>query len=116
MKADNDREPGWMAIKEKLQDGTLKVFRDAAPQLCRFMRLLQYDENKMSDVADKPHDLTHSPDSLRYFSIMRRRTPKIVQVTRKENYFTHDIELKKRPVGKVRINGNVFKGGWNGWN
>lgn len=112
-RSDNNRESGWLAIKEMLEDHSLRIFRGAAPDLCRCMRLLQYDETKLNDVCNIPHDITHSPDSLRYFAIMRTRKANFVRVERKENHFTHDIE-EKRNNRRLYVNPKVFKGGWNG--
>ena len=114
MRSDNNREAGWMAIKEMLQDHGLLIFRGAAPELNKCMALLQYDENKLNDVAKEPHDITHSPDALRYFAIMRQHRAKGVKVVPRENYFTHDIEPKKARAKRVHINPKVFRGGWNG--
>lgn len=112
-KSDNNREAGWMAIKEMLEDGSLRMFRGAAPELNRCMRLLQYDDKKANDVCNEPHDITHSPDSLRYYCIMRKQSARVKAKAHKENYFTHDIEPKKQ-YRKVSIKPKVFVGGWNG--
>lgn len=72
-KTANDRETGWLAVKELLRpraDGTprLKIFRTCRT-LLRCLPLLQYDEKKPCDVANEPHDITHAPDALRGFAI-----------------------------------------------
>ena len=80
-KTANDRETGWLALKELLRmrtDGTprLKIFRTCLT-LLRCLPLLQYDETKPCDVATEPHDITHAPDALRGFAIyFARPTPK----------------------------------------
>ncbi len=72
-KSNNDREAGWLAIKELLKlDGNkearLKVFRNCR-RLINDLPQLQYDKKRTSDVANEPHDITHVPDALRYFAI-----------------------------------------------
>lgn len=80
-KANNDRISGWMAIKEllkvrerllpdgtKVKDARLHIFRNCS-NLIRTLPLLQFDEKKVNDVANEPHEVTHAPDALRYFAI-----------------------------------------------
>ena len=74
-KADNNRESGWLSVKEWLkiikdEQGTttskLKIF-NTCTNLIRTLPALQYDDKKPNDVANEPHELTHGPDALRYF-------------------------------------------------
>lgn len=72
-KSSNDREAGWLAIKELLalrSDGTvrLKIFRNCV-NLIKNLPLLQFDEKRPNDCANEPHEITHDPDALRYFAI-----------------------------------------------
>lgn len=71
VKADNARVQGWAAVKE-----LLKVQADGKPNLIVFntcerliecMKCLMHDEVNPNDVSKKPHEITHSPDALRYF-------------------------------------------------
>ena len=73
--ASNQRVQGWMIVKE-----FLKVRRDGKPGMvifkdCRRLILnlpaLQHDEKNPSDCAKEPHDITHSPDAIRYGLIYR---------------------------------------------
>lgn len=77
-KADNNRETGWLAVHE-----WLKVFEDEQGQmtsrvhifsncvnLIRTLPAVQHDEKHPNDVAIEPHELTHAPDSFRYFCTM----------------------------------------------
>lgn len=75
--SNNDRIAGWLAIKELLKDslqvdGTmspkLKIFRNCT-NLIRTLPQLQFDDKKINDAANEPHEITHAPDSLRYFAI-----------------------------------------------
>lgn len=72
--ADNNRVSGWMNLKEWLkpcQDeqgqraARLRIF-STCRELIRTLPALQRDEKNVSDCATEPHDLTHSPDALRY--------------------------------------------------
>ena len=72
-KSNNDREAGWLAIRELLKtnrDGfaRLKVFRTCT-RLINDLPQLQHDAKKPTDCATEPHDITHVPDALRYFAI-----------------------------------------------
>ena len=72
VKADNNRNQGWSALKElfKLRpDGlpSLRIF-DTCGTLIDCVKSLQHDKNDPNDVMDKPHDITHGPDALRYFA------------------------------------------------
>lgn len=84
MKATSDRIDGWLNLKEWLkpfdtideQTGVtvktarLKVFSNCV-NLIRTLPLLQHDEKDPNDVATEPHEITHAPDSIRYFFTMR---------------------------------------------
>jgi len=84
VKSNNDRVQGWYNIKEWLQvfdtkdsqtgldvkSTRLKIWKNCAI-LIKNLPLLQHDEKKTNDVANEPHELTHSPDALRYFCSMR---------------------------------------------
>lgn len=72
-KSNNDREAGWLAIRELLKpnkDGfaRLKIFRTCT-RLINDLPQLQHDAKKPTDCANEPHDITHVPDALRYFAI-----------------------------------------------
>jgi phage terminase large subunit len=72
IKANNDRISGWMAIHEllKINDGKAKlhIFRNCT-NLIRCLPQAQFDDKKPNDVANEPHEITHSLDGLRYFAI-----------------------------------------------
>ncbi len=72
-KSNNDREAGWLAIRELLKpnkDGfaRLKIFWSCT-RLISDLTQLQHDKKKPTDCATEPHDITHVPDALRYFAI-----------------------------------------------
>ena len=69
----NNRETGWLALKELLkirEDGTprLRIFRQCR-ELCRCLPMLQIDPDAPTDVLTEPHAITHAPDALRGFAI-----------------------------------------------
>jgi phage terminase large subunit len=75
-KAAGDRVQGWYALKEYLhpvrgiqgeQTARLKI-SPRCRNLIRTLPALQYDPNRPNDAAVQPHELTHAPDALRYFT------------------------------------------------
>ena len=75
LKASNSRIQGWLALKELMKlrkDGKpgLIIFSDCK-SLIEFLSALQHDTKNPSDCAKEPHEITHAPDALRYFAVMR---------------------------------------------
>lgn len=110
IKADNNREAGWMAVKTRLAQNKLKIFQGRGNQLSYCMRLLQHDEVRVNDVAKNPHDITHLPDSLRYFCIMRTQKAKITPVRTSANIIDQRGSTVVRRSG-FRVNLSGLKGG-----
>ena len=75
-KTSNDRECGWLAIKELLCDtGTgvrLKIFKTCT-ELIKCLPALAIDKIRPTDCANEPHEITHAPDALRGFAIFHTR-------------------------------------------
>ena len=81
IKASNDREAGWLTVKNylKKEDGKgnktgyplMKVFSTCTPLITN-IPLLQYDPKKANDICNEPHSITHTPDALRYWCSMRQ--------------------------------------------
>ena len=72
-KSNNDREAGWLAIKELLKQDErghcrLHIFT-CCPTLIRHLPELLRDPKRPTDTRNEPHEITHSPDALRYFAI-----------------------------------------------
>lgn len=69
----NDRRAGWLAVKEflSLRDGGRPIMRffSTCTSLIKHLPMLIHDDRCYGDVRREPHDITHSPDSLRYFCI-----------------------------------------------
>jgi len=75
-KTSNDRETGWLAIKELLCDTgsspMLKIF-STCTELIRCLPALTVDKLRPSDCSNEPHEITHAPDALRGFAIFHSR-------------------------------------------
>ena len=72
-KSSNERETGWLAIKELLKTddaghARLHIFRQCR-EIIRCLPMLQIDPLKPSDTLTEPHAITHAPDALRGFAI-----------------------------------------------
>ncbi len=90
----NDRESGWLALKELLklrEDGTprLRIFR-SCHELIRCLPMLMIDPVHPSDTLTEPHAITHAPDALRGFAITYVR-PATVRVPQKRQAWTQDM-------------------------
>lgn len=80
-KAKNDRVTGWLNLKDWLQprmdeQGEPRpsiVFFDTCRELIRCLPALVRDEKNPNDCATEPHDITHSPDAIRYLIAGRPR-------------------------------------------
>ena len=81
-RADNRRVEGWRVVREYLKpipdpqdkDETttrVRFFRGKVRKLVDYLPALQHDENDPDDVSDKPHKITHAPESFRYFCMSR---------------------------------------------
>ncbi len=104
-KADNNRQAGWVNLKEWLtvytgEDGGmtshLRIF-DTCGNLTKCVPLLQFDKNNSLDCATEPHDITHAPDALRYMVQSRPRPAKIKDDIPPENKWL--AEHKKALLG-----------------
>lgn len=97
IKASNSRVQGWLALKELLKirpDGKpgLIIFEDCK-NLIDCLQAIQHDEKNPSDCAKQPHEITHAPDSLRYFAVMRTLKPEdVVDTPQYEETETEDYE------------------------
>lgn len=78
--ADNRRVPGWMAVKELLlpvEDPAgdltprLRIFKSCPVLICHLPMLLR-DGKDPCDASQRPHEITHVCDALRYFALSYR--------------------------------------------
>lgn len=72
-KSNNDREAGWLAIKELLKldangEPRLKIF-STCRGLIKDLPALIRDDKRPTDCSTEPHEITHRPDALRYFAV-----------------------------------------------
>lgn len=81
IKANNDRVQGWYNLKEWLKPfddeqgittAGLVIFKNCV-NLIRTLPAVQHDEKDPNDVATEPHELTHAPDAIRYWTAGRPR-------------------------------------------
>lgn len=74
IKASNSRVNGWLCVKEHMkiyyENGSprsgLMIF-DTCENLINALPRLTKDDKNPSDISLYPHEITHSPDALRYF-------------------------------------------------
>lgn len=73
-KTSNNRECGWLAVKELLggEEPRLKIF-STCTELIKCLPALSRDRLRPTDCAQEPHNLTHAPDALRGFAIFHTR-------------------------------------------
>jgi len=113
-KTSNDRECGWLAIKEMLagRGGRLRIF-STCTELISCLPALIRDPLKPTDCATEPHAITHSPDALRGFAIYYSLPRREEDVARKrwtpdmwEDYYAADgaeREYLKRKYGEPTV-------------
>lgn len=77
IKGSNNREAGWLALKDLLQvqeggggerQSRLKIFSNCT-ELIECLPALQTDPKRPTDCMTEPHEITHLPDALRYFCL-----------------------------------------------
>ena len=73
----NNRESGWLAIKELLKkdaEGKPKMyfFRNCT-KIITHLPMLLIDPKRPTDTLKEPHEITHAPDALRGFAIYYTR-------------------------------------------
>ena len=92
-KTSNNREAGWLALKELLADGgsgvRLKIF-SSCTEIIKCLPALSVDKIRPTDCATEPHEITHAPDALRGFAIFYAR-PAEEPVRRPVNIWTADM-------------------------
>ena len=114
--ANNARIPGWRTMREYLKptkndidvlEPRLKFFSTCTNAI-KNIPLLQYDDKKLEDAANTPHDITHICESVRY-GIMSR--PKITDIVKEADPYT--ITPKQRYDNMVNdMCGDTIPQGW----
>lgn len=114
-KTSNDREDGWMNVKEwvksvELRDeqtgnmyktARLTIDKGSAPNLWRCLGKIQKDDKNPNDVAKQPHEVTHLPDSIRCFCVNFAQSSVAPKVDKK-GWYTED-ELEDMGYNKYQI-------------
>ena len=75
-KTSNDRECGWLAVKELLLggDGRQSIrFFSVCTEIIKCLPALTVDKLRPTDCSNEPHEITHAPDALRGFAIFYAR-------------------------------------------
>lgn len=105
-KTANDRETGWLSVKELLREegGAPRLrFFSTCEEIIRCLPALQIDKIRPTDCANEPHEITHAPDALRGFAIFYARPNKTEESVKKvrwtadmwEDYSLAEAEEKK---------------------
>lgn len=74
-KTSNDRESGWLSLKELLCADRLKIF-SSCTEIIRTLPALTVDKIRPTDCSTEPHEITHAPDALRGFAVFYARPEK----------------------------------------
>ncbi len=92
-KTSNDREAGWLSVKELLRDtgagARLQIF-STADEIIRCLPALLTDKIRPTDCATEPHAITHAPDALRGFAIFHSRPASLEEKPRSGSW-TRDM-------------------------
>ena len=91
----------------------LKIF-STCKNLIRCLSTIKADEKNCNDAAKEPHEVTHLPDSLRYFAVSRAsvpretdtRTPEEIMIDRHKRQPTTDAKAEeaiKRRMERSRM-------------
>ena len=92
-KTSNDRECGWLAVKELLCDAKrqvhLRIF-SSCTEIIKCLPALTVDRLRPTDCSNEPHEITHAPDALRGFAIFHTR-PNVEKSREKRQIWTPDM-------------------------
>ena len=109
-KTSNDRECGWLAIKELLigGDGRQRVrFFSSCTEIIKCLPALTVDKIRPTDCSTEPHEITHAPDALRGFAIFYTRPAEVKTAIKMvwttdmwEDYLSADDSGKKYLIKK----------------
>ena len=76
----NDRECGWLAVKELLLGGEGRQsirFFSTCTEIIKCLPSLTVDRLRPTDCSTEPHEITHAPDALRGFAIFYTRPAEV---------------------------------------
>jgi len=99
VKSGNNREAGWLYIKELLKHEKLYIIK-CCSELINCLKALQRDGRNPNDCLSQPHEITHLPDSLRYFCSYWIHAP-VVKPEKTEADYLAEIKYKKLKPKKL---------------
>ena len=115
VRASSQRVQGWMVVKEFLKerpDGRPgMLFTEDCPRMIRDLPALQHDEKNPSDCAKEPHEITHSPDALRYGLIYRMMGARLEPVRPERDDVDYVEEYDDYMTGGEAADGYLSYGG-----
>ncbi|MGM9358027.1 phage terminase large subunit [Flavonifractor plautii] len=115
VRASSQRVQGWMVVKEFLKerpDGRPgMLFTEDCPRMIRDLPALQHDEKNPSDCAKEPHEITHSPDALRYGLIDRMMGARLEPVRPERDDVDYVEEYDDYMTGGEAADGYLSYGG-----
>jgi phage terminase large subunit len=112
----NDRESGWLCLKELLKPwGSQLVprlrFFNTCRNIIKCLPMVQRDMKNPNDISKEPHDLTHGPDSLRYFASTWIKKPEHdVDLTLSGTYYIGELLMKgysKTVIKRMALSGKI---------
>jgi len=113
--ASNDRVNGWLAVQEWLkivkdsqgkERPRLSIFSNCT-NLIRTLPLLIHSQRDPNDVETEPHEITHAPDSLRYFCSSWTFAPAYQPTVSKDDWIKKAI--KENSQKKLHTKGAFMK-------
>lgn len=112
VESNNDRAAGWLAIKEllKVRENNrpiLGIFT-TCPNLIKHLPMLEHDDKNYGDTMKEPHNITHSPDSLRYYAIQFHSTHRISESEEQQKRVVYPKDMlqdyrRSNPAGRAEI-------------
>lgn len=111
----NDREAGWLCCKEMLKVyGTQQVprlrFFNTCRHIIKTLPMVQRDTKNPNDIAKEPHDLTHAPDSIRYFcSTWIKKVEHDVDLSLRGTFYVGELLMRGYTKSVIRQMANSGK-------
>lgn len=107
VRADNRRVEGWRVLREYLKPyedneqkkARLQIFNHCI-HLIECLPALIHDDHNPEDAADKPHEVTHAPESIRY-GIMSRPPLTTYTAPLKGTYTKTELEDMKVKINTI---------------
>lgn len=120
-KANNDREIGWLMVKEMLQLNPVTgkpflIISQDCPHLIESLKMIQHDENKPNDCAKEPHEITHSADAIRYYCTSWTFAPDTIVASKPKSNFDYGaFALEIGEYEHIEQNEEYIEMGNDGW-